>query len=219
MRADDFFLLINEIDEELVLEAVGESATAEGAAESAEFKKGIPFGGIIAAAACFAAIAVGIYMIAKLRMSGAISPGDSVVSAGELSANFVAAPSSETAESTSSTVSGEDVSTEPAFIMFFKEPKPEDIVYDAEHNVSYVKNQLLISASLDAPEKKLERLFEKLGAETVGYIEITNDYQIEFTADKTLAELEAAADYLNSFSYIENVTLNLIMEINTDGID
>lgn len=216
MRADGFFLLINEIDEELVLEAVGESATAE----SAEFKKGFPFGGIIAAAACFAAIVVGIFMIAKLRMSGAISPGDSVVSAGELSANFVAAPSSETAESTSSTVSKAAVSTEPPEpAMFFKEPQPEDIVYDAEHNVSYVKNQLLISASLDAPEKKLERLFEKLGAEIVGYIEITNDYQIEFPTDKTLDELEAAADYLNSFSYIENVTLNLIMEINTDGID
>lgn len=213
MRADDLFLLFNEIDEELVLEAVGESAPAE----SAEFKKGFPFGGIIAAAACFAAIAAGIFMIAKIRMSGAFSPGDSVVSAGELSANAVAASSSESAESSSSTVSKADVSTESAFIMFFKEPKPEDIVYDVEHDVSYVKNQLLISAALEAPKEELERLFEELGAEIVGYIEITNDYQIEFPTDKTLDELEAAADYLDSFSFVQGVTLNLILDINTDS--
>lgn len=225
MRADDFFLLINEIDDALVIEAQGEHSSPE----RAEFKKSFPIKGIIAAAACFAALAAGIFMIARVRMSGTFSPGDSAVSAGESSANAVAAISSETYESTSSVVSGADSSVvsgndsstvshgssstvskpEP----FFKQPKPEDIVYDTEHNVSYVKNQLLISASLGAPEVEIRRLVEELGAEIVGYIEITNDYQIEFLTDKTLDELEAAAEDLNSFSFVENVTLNLSWEL------
>lgn len=232
MRADDFFLLINEIDDALVIEATGECSSPE----RAEYKKGFSIKGIIAAAACFAALAVGIFMIARARMSGTFSPGDSAVSASESSANAVEVTSSEFAESSSfvesgsdsSTVSGNDsssvidvrheplhtVTSEPE--MFFKEPKPEDIVYDTEHNVSYVKNQLLISASLGAPEAEIRRLVEELGAEIVGYIEITNDYQIEFPTDKTLDELEAAADHLNSFSFVENVTLNLMIETTTD---
>lgn len=212
MRAEDFFLMINEIDDALVLEAEGNGAPPEKAPAMA--MKRFPFGGIIAAAACFAALAAGIFMIARIRMSGTFSPGDSAVSASESSANAVEVTSSESAESSSSTVSEihrEPVSAEPA--IFFKEPKPEDIVYDTEHNVSYVKNQLLISASLGAPEAEIRRLVEELGAEIVGYIEITNDYQIEFPTDKTLDELEAAADYLNSFSFVENVTLNLSWEL------
>lgn len=229
MRADVFFLLINEIDDALVIEATGDYSSPE----RAEFKKGFSIKGIIAAAACFAALAVGIFMIVRVRMSGTFSPGDSAVSANESSANAVEVTSSESAESSSfvesgsdsSTVSGNDsssvtdvrheplhtVTSEP--VMFFKEPKPEDIVYDTEHNVSYVKNQLLISALLDTPKEKIEQLAKELDAEIVGYIEITNDYQIEFLTDKTLDELEAAADYLNSFSFVENVTLNLSWEL------
>lgn len=98
----------------------------------------------------------------------------------------------------------------------YKEAGEADIVYDAEHGVSYVKNQLLISAALDAPTGEVERLCGELGAEIVGFIGLTNDYQIEFTEDKTLAELEAAADYLESFSFVQGVTLNYVHELNFD---
>lgn len=98
----------------------------------------------------------------------------------------------------------------------FKEPGEDDVVYDPESGISYVKNQLLISAALDAPEGEIERLCGELGAEIVGFIGLTNDYQIEFTEDKTLAELEAAADYLESFSFVQGVTLNYVHELNFD---
>lgn len=99
----------------------------------------------------------------------------------------------------------------------FKEPGKDDVVCDPESGISYVKNQLLISAALDAPKGETERLIKELGAEIVGYIELTNDYQIEFTEDKTLAELEAAADYLDSFPFVQGVTLNLVHELNYDA--
>lgn len=225
MRADDFFLLINEIDDALVIEAQGEKAPPEKAA----FKKSFPIKGIVAAAACFAALAAGIFMIARVRMSGAFSPGDSVVSADESSANAVQVTSSGSSEITSSVVSGADSSvvsgndsstasrgdsstvSEPE--AFFKQPAPRDIVYDGETGLRYVKNQLLISAFLDTPKEKIEQLAKELDAEIVGYIEITNDYQIEFLTDKTLDELEAAADYIDSFPFIVSVTLNLSFEL------
>ncbi len=98
----------------------------------------------------------------------------------------------------------------------YKEPGEDDVVYDPESGISYVKNQLLISAALDAPKVEVERLVEELGAEIVGYIGLTNDYQIEFAEDKTLAELEAAADHLESFSFVQGVTLNYVHELNFD---
>lgn len=98
----------------------------------------------------------------------------------------------------------------------YKEPGEDDVVYDPESGINYVKNQLLISAALDAPKGEVERLCGELGAEIVGFIGLTNDYQIEFAEDKTLAELEAAADYLEGFEFIQGVTPNYVHEINFD---
>lgn len=209
MRAEDFFLLINEIDNGLVAQAEGEKEPPDTAAG-----RRFSFAGILPAVAIMAGIIVGIFVIIGVRMNGVREqncPGNSA--AGEI-------VSSVSSVSSSSSVSKPDVSpnsdkpAEPA--MFFKEPQPEDIVYDAEHGVSYVKNQLLISAELGAPEEEMQRIFEELGAEVVGFIELTNDYQIEFKTDKTLAELEAAANYIDSFSFVQGVTLNLILDINYD---
>lgn len=206
MRADEIFLLINEIDDALVVEAEGESAKSTS-------NRGFQFVGIVAAAACFATIIAGIFVIARIRMSAPPDAGNSAIAASVSSSSVT-----EVAESTSSTDSKEVISKIPTpETMFFKEPNPEDIVYDIEHNVNYVKNQLLISAALDAPNGEVKRLCAELGAEIVGYIALTNDYQIEFTEDKTLEELQAAADYIDSFSFVQSVTLNLVMVMNTDA--
>lgn len=286
MRAEDFFLLINEIDDGLVAQAEGEKKSPE---------RRFSFAGILPAAAILAGIIAGIFVIISIRMNSVREqncPGapnaypyvivngtkylyDDFTPLTELPEGYIAIGSvlsndlsddkkegysegckvgdiiyqnpgntsevfvytklfkgngywyirfvqlRETAESTPSAVSKADVSSnsdnpsEPP--MFFKEPQPEDIVFDAEHGVSYVKNQLLISAELGAPEEEMQRIFDELGAEVVGFIELTNDYQIEFKTDKTLAELEAAANYIDSFSFVQGVTLNLILDINYDA--
>lgn len=213
MRAEDFFLLINEIDGGLVVEAEGENKSPE---------RRFSFAGILPAAAILAGIIVGIFVIISIRMNGVREqncPGNSGVIENVSSVSSVSDISSVSSISGSS-VSKPDVSPNsdnpPEPPMFFKEPQQEDIVFDAEHGVSYVKNQLLISAELGASEEEMQRIFEELGAEVVGFIELTNDYQIEFKTDKTLAELEAAANYIDSFSFVQGVTLNLILDINYD---
>ena len=103
MRADEFFLIINELDDELVVEAEGGDLRGE----SAAFKKSVPIKERIAAVACFAVFAAAIFLIAKIRTSGAFSPGEQGVSDDLTSANAVEIISSEPAESASSVVSSD----------------------------------------------------------------------------------------------------------------
>lgn len=97
--------------------------------------------------------------------------------------------------------------------MYFKEPTSEDIVTDPETGIRYVKNQLLISADPMCDREFIRELIEEAGAEIVGYIGLTNDYQIEFREDKTPEELQKIADTDFAYPGIWNVTLNIVSEI------
>ena len=96
--------------------------------------------------------------------------------------------------------------------MYYSAPSPEEILTDPETGIQYVKDQLLISAAPEAEKNEIERIVKELDAEMIGYIELTNDYQIRFLHDMTIDELQKAADHLNSFPFIYNVTLNLYIE-------
>ena len=93
---------------------------------------------------------------------------------------------------------------------YYKTPSAEDIITDEETGFHYVRNQLLISAYMGAEKSIFEEICNEIGAEIVGYIELTNDYQIEFLENKTLDEMVTIAEYLDSFSFISTVTLNMV---------
>ncbi len=95
---------------------------------------------------------------------------------------------------------------------YFKEPAKEDVVIDETTGITYVKNQVLVSACPDAHEKIISEQAHKLGAEVVGYIELTNDYQFEFTEDKTLKELNEMITYLQGLPEVSYASLNLVYE-------
>lgn len=95
--------------------------------------------------------------------------------------------------------------------MYYKEPNPEDIVIDEETGIIYVKNQLLISALPGVSKSIFEAITDDLGADIVGYIGLTNDYQIEFREEKTLEEIQNIAAYIDSFSFVYEVTLNTVL--------
>lgn len=96
---------------------------------------------------------------------------------------------------------------------YYREVSEEDIVFDEEHGVKYARNQLLISVSPDTAREKIDVIVTEVNAEIVGFIELTGDYQIEFTDDKTLDELSETADYIMAYPFVMNVTLNIIGEI------
>ena len=99
---------------------------------------------------------------------------------------------------------------------YVKEAIWEEVITD-ESGIQYVKNQILISAYMGADKEIFEEIAQEIGANIVGYIELTNDYQLEFTENKSFDELNTIIDYLNSYSFISAVTLNYGYEIEMEA--
>jgi len=95
---------------------------------------------------------------------------------------------------------------------YFIDATPEEIAVDESTGISYVKNQVLVSAQPDVPRNTIKRLAGTLGAEIIGYIELTNDYQLEFIEDKTLEELNEKIVYLQGLPEVSHASLNYAYE-------
>ena len=96
---------------------------------------------------------------------------------------------------------------------YYKDFSEEDVYIDDEQGLYYVKNQLLVSGYIGMRDRdEFEALFAELGARIVGFIELTNDYQIEFYDDKTFCEMESIIQYLFSLPIVSNATYNAVSE-------
>ena len=108
--------------------------------------------------------------------------------------------------------------------LYYKDSTKDDIVTDEKTGISYIKNQLLISCSVGTPndKEKIQKICDEIGAEIVGYIEITSDFQIEFKRDMTYDELMKIANELTEkYYFIESVALNYAVLYGPDdnGLD
>lgn len=126
--------------------------------------------------------------------------------------NFVLSNYSDKEDITEENVEREKEPLQSIGEAYFKEPKEEDIVFDKETGLKYAKNQLLVSAYMGADKSIFEEIANEVGAEIVGYIALTNDYQFEFTKDMTIEEIQVIADYIDSFSFVSAVSLNVVKE-------
>ena len=96
---------------------------------------------------------------------------------------------------------------------YYKNVTMDDVAFDEETGIQYVKNQLLISCELDTPKELVQDVCNEIDAEIVGYIEVISDFQIEFTEDKTYEELEAMTIELpEKYDFIDAVFLNMVSE-------
>ncbi|MBR4733903.1 MAG: cellulose binding domain-containing protein [Lachnospiraceae bacterium] len=91
---------------------------------------------------------------------------------------------------------------------YVKDSELSDIVIDGETGMAYVKNQILISAFPGAEKANIEEMAAEMNADIVGFIEFTNDYQLEFRDDKTLDEINALIERVFDNPFISNCTLN-----------
>ncbi|WP_034450757.1 hypothetical protein [Butyrivibrio sp. AE2032] len=119
-----------------------------------------------------------------------------------------------THSSTATDVSDTDRELEPLEDIgenYYKEVGVDDVVFDKESGMQYAKNQLLISCDIGTPRKDVEKICKKIGAEIVGYMEITSDFQIEFKKDMTYDELMAMSEELKEkYDFIRDVFLNTV---------
>ncbi|MCL2055212.1 MAG: S8 family serine peptidase [Oscillospiraceae bacterium] len=80
------------------------------------------------------------------------------------------------------------------------------------HGNKFVKNQILVIANSGVSFEEIERLADRLKFNIVGYIETTDDYQLENRRAISEEELENLIDELNKNSLVESAMLNYVSE-------
>ncbi|MGN0608673.1 MAG: S8 family serine peptidase [Oscillospiraceae bacterium] len=93
----------------------------------------------------------------------------------------------------------------------------EDIEFDG-NGIYYVRNQILLTAKDNASFDEINALAESINAEIVGYIEITNDYQIELNTAATSEELYLLIGELQNNLLVDYASLNTVIETDEDYI-
>lgn len=92
---------------------------------------------------------------------------------------------------------------------YIKPAMEEDILFDEDEGIYYVKNQIMVGAYLGTPKSAMEKLAEYIGAEIVGYVALIEDYQLEFKKEMTYSELMKTVEYLEGIPYVDYAELNL----------
>lgn len=100
--------------------------------------------------------------------------------------------------------------------IYFKDIQSEDdIEYDGD-GIYYVRDQLLLTARDNITFDDIESYAASLNAEIVGYIELTNDYQIEFNSEMTTDDLYQLIEEFGTNQIVEYASLNTVLEIDED---
>ena len=112
---------------------------------------------------------------------------------------------------TAKEIAGDDWIEDPN--NYVKNATQEDVEYDEESDMQYVKNQLIVCCDKNTPKEKGKEIAEEFDAEVVGYIEVISQFQIEFNSDKTYAELEKLAEEIESkYDYVDMCIPNYVDE-------
>lgn len=96
--------------------------------------------------------------------------------------------------------------------IYFKDITDNSEVANDGNGIDYVKNQFLLTACDGISFDVVEDLAETYNGEIVGYIELTNDYQIEITQDVNSDYLYEVIDEVTALDYVEYASLNIAFE-------
>ncbi len=100
--------------------------------------------------------------------------------------------------------------------IYFKDIMSEDDIVYAGDGIYCVKNQLILTANEGISYNDVEELMKTYDASIVGYIELTNDYQIEFDNDIEINVIKQIIDELNNNSLVEAASLNIVTNENVE---
>ena len=93
----------------------------------------------------------------------------------------------------------------------------KDISYDQGY--LYVDSQLLLTAEADSRYEEVKKLIKRYNGEIVGYISISNDYQIALPSGTEYTKLCEIVDELNHNERVELCTLNYVYPIEESSVD
>ncbi|MCR4847113.1 MAG: S8 family serine peptidase [Eubacterium sp.] len=97
---------------------------------------------------------------------------------------------------------------------YFKPFTYADIEFP-ESGDAYIRNELVLTGNQDATYDDIEDLAEDAAGEIVGYISISNDYQIQFDGGKGKDELDSIIEEWSDSSLVASVGYHYVLE--TDG--
>lgn len=103
------------------------------------------------------------------------------------------------------------------FVAYYQDTTDEDVVVGDE--ACYVDGQILLTAAEDISQMQVEKIVETVGGTIVGYISISNDYQIVFEEKKTYDELIEITNLLANNDSISFASLNYVSIIDSDSVD
>lgn len=98
-------------------------------------------------------------------------------------------------------------------IIYYKEAVSEDdIAYDNDGE-RYFRNQIIIMASENAVYEDIENFSHTISADIVGYIELTNEYQLEFSYDVDFDFISDILQKIETNPLIYNASVNYIFDL------
>ncbi|MCH5349263.1 MAG: cellulose binding domain-containing protein [Oscillospiraceae bacterium] len=100
--------------------------------------------------------------------------------------------------------------------IYMKPITSEDEIAYKDTGFAYVRNQILLMADDSISFDEMSDIADDMNADIVGYIDITNEYQIEFRYNVELEDLENIIDDLEQKPFIEYAALNYAFELHTD---
>jgi hypothetical protein len=94
--------------------------------------------------------------------------------------------------------------------IYFKGMVSEDCIDTDENGIDFVKNQFLLTAHDGVSYAQIEMLADEYESEIVGFIELTNCFQLEMIYDVDSGEIHQIIDELTANSLVEFVSLNIV---------
>ena len=92
-------------------------------------------------------------------------------------------------------------------LIYYKEAFASDVILSSQ-GIPCIKNQILLSVDLEIPFETVQEYANLHGMAIVGYMEPTNDYQLEFYCDTEIQQIEAFMLELEEQSWVRMTSLN-----------
>jgi len=108
--------------------------------------------------------------------------------------------------------------TEDIGQVYFKEVYTEEELGLNTEGLRCVRNQLLITAVEGVAFGDIQQIVNNVGARIVGYIELTDDYQIEMNEDTGFGTLEEIRVFFDSLSVVKMAEYNYVTTSNGDSV-
>ena len=114
-------------------------------------------------------------------------------------------------------ISNTSSGSQPQGEIYFKDIESDnEVAYDENNGVFFVRNQILLTAKDDVSFEDVSSLINSYNAKIVGFIKLTNDFQIEFNNEVTVDYLYQLIDELKLSSLFEFASLNTAFTLSAD---